>query len=203
MVALFTTAFIPGLSLGLSLIVAIGAQNAFVLRQGLRQEHVFAVCLVCAFSDALLIAAGVAGFGQIIAKLPWLEPVMRYGGAAFLMMYAIRSFIAATRIQAGLSPLDGPTSDFKKTLITVISFTWLNPHVYLDTVILLGSVSTQYTGHKVAFALGAMSGSVLFFFSLGYGAHYLRPLFASPISWRVLDIVIGCIMTSVALSLIL
>ncbi|MDR3522196.1 MAG: LysE/ArgO family amino acid transporter [Acidocella sp.] len=203
MAAPFTTAFIPGLSLGLSLIIAIGAQNAFVLRQGLRKEHVFAVCLVCATSDALLIAAGVAGFGQIIAKLPWLEPLMRYGGAAFLLIYAIRAFISAARHNAGLSPLDGPVSSFKKTLLTVIGFTWLNPHVYLDTVVLLGSVSTQYRGHKVAFALGAMSGSVLFFFSLGYGAHYLRPLFASPISWRVLDIIIGCIMTSVALSLIL
>ncbi|OYY05345.1 MAG: amino acid transporter [Acidocella sp. 35-58-6] len=203
MVAPFTSAFIPGLSLGLSLIIAIGAQNAFVLRQGLRKEHVFAVCLVCATSDAILIAAGVAGFGQIIAKLPWLEPVMRYGGAAFLIIYAIRTFISAGRHNAGLSPLDGPVSSFKKTLLTVIGFTWLNPHVYLDTVVLLGSVSTQYSGHKLAFALGAMSGSVLFFFSLGYGAHYLRPLFASPASWRVLDIVIGCIMVSVALSLVL
>ena len=203
MTTFFTTAFLPGLSLGLSLIVAIGAQNAFVLRQGLRKEYIFAVCLVCAASDALLIAAGVAGFGQIIAKLPWLEPLMRYGGAAFLLAYAIRALISAARNQTGLSPLERPTSSLKKTLITALAFTWLNPHVYLDTVILLGSISTQYHGHKVAFALGAMSGSVLFFFSLGYGAHYLRPVFASPTSWRVLDLVIGCIMTSVALSLIL
>jgi L-lysine exporter family protein LysE/ArgO len=203
MAAPITSAYIPGLLLGLSLIVAIGAQNAFVLRQGLRKEHVFAVCLVCAVSDALLIIAGVAGFGQIIKNLPWLEPVMRYGGAIFLLSYAIRSFISAVRNQAGLSPLETPNASFQKTLLTVIGFTWANPHVYLDTVILLGSVSTQYAGHKIAFAAGAMSGSFLFFFSLGYGAHFLRPLFARPAAWRGLDFMIGCIMAAVALNLVL
>jgi L-lysine exporter family protein LysE/ArgO len=203
MAAPITTAYIPGLLLGLSLIVAIGAQNAFVLRQGLRKEHVFAVCLVCAVSDALLIIAGIAGFGQVIKTLPWLEPVMRYGGAAFLLFYALRSFISAWRNQSGLSPLETPHASFQKTLLTVLSFTWLNPHVYLDTLVLLGSVSTQYEGHKIAFALGAMSGSFLFFFSLGYGAYYLRPLFAQPAAWRVLDFIIGCIMAAVGFNLIL
>jgi L-lysine exporter family protein LysE/ArgO len=196
-----TTAFTPGLLLGLSLIVAIGAQNAFVLRQGLRKEYVFAVCLICAVSDALLIAAGVAGFGQIIGTLPWLEPAMRYGGAAFLIIYAIRSFIAAARNKSGLSPLDIASSGVRKTLLTALGFTWLNPHVYLDTVMLLGSVSTHYAGHKIAFAAGAMSGSFLFFFCLGYGAHYLRPLFARPAAWRGLDFIIGCIMAGIAFNL--
>lgn len=197
-----TNAFIPGLLLGFSLIVAIGAQNAFVLRQGLRKEYVVTVCLVCAISDALLIVAGVAGFGQIIESLPWLEPVMRYGGAVFLLAYATRSFISAARNKSGLSPLDVPNASLKKTLITAIGFTWLNPHVYLDTIILLGAVSTQFTGHKSAFALGAMSSSFLFFFSLGYGAHFLRPLFARPAAWRGLDFIIGCIMAGVALNLV-
>jgi L-lysine exporter family protein LysE/ArgO len=202
MPAYLTTAYIPGLLLGLSLIVAIGAQNAFLLRQGLRKEYVFTLCAICAISDALLIAAGVAGFGQIIANLPWLEPVMRYGGAAFLLVYAIRSFLAAARQTTGLSPLDGQSASYRKTVFTAIGLTWLNPHVYIDTVILLGSVSTHYAGHKFAFAAGAMSGSFLFFFALGYGAQYLRPLFARPAAWRVLDFIIGCIMARIALSLI-
>lgn len=198
-----TTAYIPGLLLGLSLIVAIGAQNAFLLRQGLRKEHIFTVCAVCAISDALLISAGVAGFGQIIASLPWLEPVMRYGGSTFLLVYALRSFVAAARQTNELSPVDSQSASYPKTLLVIIGLTWLNPHVYIDTVILLGSVSTHYAGHKLAFAAGAMSGSLVFFFSLGYGALYLRPLFACPAAWRVLDFIIGCIMTRIALSLVL
>ena len=195
--------FIQGLLLGLSLIVAIGAQNAFVLRQGLRKEHVFAVCLVCAASDALLIAIGVAGFGQVAKLLPAAGPVMRYGGAAFLFCYAIRSFISAWRSEGELSPLAGEGVSLGRTLLTVLGFTWLNPHVYLDTVVLLGSVSAQYEGAKLFFALGAMSGSVLFFFTLGYGARLLRPWFASRTSWRVLDGLIGCIMLAVASNLAL
>jgi L-lysine exporter family protein LysE/ArgO len=197
-----TAAFVPGLLLGLSLIVAIGAQNAFVLRQGLRREHVFVVCLICTVSDGLLIAAGVAGFGQIIARLPWLEPAMRYGGAAFLLFYAGRSWVSAWRGSGGLSPLDGPGAPLVKTALVAGALTWLNPHVYLDTVVLLGSISTQYDGHRVVFALGAMSGSLLFFFTLGYGARYLRPVFASAVSWRVLDGVIGGIMAVIAVGLV-
>ena len=202
MIAQITAAYVPGFLLGLSLIVAIGAQNAFVLRQGLRREHVFAVCLICTVSDALLIAAGVAGFGQIIARLPWLGPVMRYGGAAFLLFYGVRSWVSAWRGSGGLSPLDGPGVPFLKTALVALGLTWLNPHVYLDTVVLLGSISTQYDGHRVFFALGAMSGSLLFFFSLGYGARFLRPVFASAVSWRILDGVIGGIMAVIAIGLI-
>lgn len=195
-------AFLPGFLLGLSLIIAIGAQNAFVLRQGLRKEHVFMVCLICAGSDALLIAAGVAGFGLAAARLPWLQNVMRFGGAAFLTFYAIRAFTSALRSTGTLSPLQGTSVSLRKTVLTVLGFTWLNPHVYLDTLVLLGSVSTQYAGHRIYFALGAMTGSVLFFFSLGYGARLLRPIFERPTAWRILDFSIGCIMTAVAVKLI-
>lgn len=194
--------FLQGLLLGLSLIVAIGAQNAFVLRQGLRGEHVFAVCLVCAASDAVLIAAGVAGFGQLAKFLPMAAPVMRYGGAAFLFYYAIRSFRSALRSAGALSPLSGESVSLSRTLATVLAFTWANPHVYLDTVVLVGSVSTQYGAAKWLFALGAASASVLFFFSLGYGARLLRPWFASNAAWRVLDGLIGCIMLAIAGNLV-
>jgi L-lysine exporter family protein LysE/ArgO len=198
-----TTAFIPGFLLGLSLIVAIGAQNAFVLRQGLRREHVFAICLVCALSDAVLIVAGVAGFGALVTAVPWLAPVMRFGGAAFLLAYAVRSLISAWRNSGALNPSDEVRKSLAATLATCLAFTWLNPHVYLDTIVLLGSVSTRYAGHRLAFALGAMSASFLFFFSLGYGARLLRPLFANPRAWRVLDGVIGITMLLLAAKLVL
>ncbi|HYS45872.1 MAG TPA: LysE/ArgO family amino acid transporter, partial [Rhizomicrobium sp.] len=150
-----TTAFIPGFLLGFSLIVAIGAQNAFVLRQGLRREHVFAICAVCAGSDAVLIAAGVAGFGALVNAAPWLAPAMRFGGAAFLFGYALRSLWSAWRNRGALNPSADVQKSLGATLLACLAFTWLNPHVYLDTVVLLGSVSTRYAGHRIAFALGA------------------------------------------------
>ncbi len=195
--------FVPGFLLGLSLIVAIGAQNAFVLRQGLRQEHVLIVCATCALSDALLIAAGVAGFGAIIATVPWIDPVMRYGGAAFLLVNGARAFRSAWKGGGTLIAADAPVSSALATFAACLAFTWLNPHVYLDTVVLLGSVSTQYAGGKPAFAAGAMTASCLFFFSLGYGARLLRPLFARPAAWRALDLVIGVVMCTIALSLVI
>jgi L-lysine exporter family protein LysE/ArgO len=198
-----TNAFVPGFLLGLSLIVAIGAQNAFVLRQGLRREHVFAVCLVCALSDAALIAAGVAGFGALVQTLPWLAPVMRFGGAAFLFAYAVRSLWSAWRNPGTLNPSADVHKSLGGTLTACLAFTWLNPHVYLDTVVLLGSVSTRYAGYRAAFAMGAISSSFLFFFSLGFGARLLRPLFANPKAWRVLDAAIGITMLLLAAKLVL
>jgi len=199
-----TTAFIPGFLLSLGLILAIGAQNAFVLRQGLRQEYVLAVCLTCALSDAILIAAGVAGFGFAADTLPWLEPAMRYGGALFLFLYAARSLRSALRTQHdSLSPSAKQTAGLAATLAACLAFTWLNPHVYLDTVVLLGSISSQYEGQKVAFALGAMSASFVFFFTLGFGARLLRPWFASPIAWRVLDACVAVAMFAIGLKLVL
>ncbi|SSC64519.1 LysE/ArgO family amino acid transporter [Ciceribacter selenitireducens] len=196
------TAATAGFFLGLSLLVAIGAQNAFVLRQGLRRSHVLAICLACAASDAALIAAGVAGLGKAIAALPWLTPLMRYGGAAFLAFYGIRSLRAALSSNAALKPEGEAQESLAAALFTCLALTWLNPHVYLDTVVLLGSISTQYPGQGLAFGLGATTASFLFFFSLGYGARYLRPLFARPAAWRILDGLIALVMGSIAISLV-
>lgn len=196
------TAATAGFFLGLSLIVAIGAQNAFVLRQGLRRSHVLAICLACAASDAALIAAGVGGLGKAIAALPWLTPLMRYGGAAFLAFYGLRSLRAALGGNAALKPEGEVEESLAAALFTCLALTWLNPHVYLDTVVLLGSISTQYPGQGLAFGLGATTASFLFFFSLGYGARYLRPLFARPAAWRILDGLIALVMGSIAISLV-
>ena len=197
-----TNALLSGFLLGLSLIVAIGAQNAFVLRQGLRREHVFAVCLACALSDAVLITVGVAGFGVIGVAIPWIEPVMRYGGALFLAAYGLRSFRAALVNHGALTSSQADGLGLARTLATCLAFTWLNPHVYLDTVVLLGSISTQYAGDKLAFGAGATTASFLFFFSLGYGARLVRPMFAKPGAWRILDGLIGMTMCGLALKLV-
>lgn len=197
------TAFLSGFTLGLGLIVAIGAQNAFVLRQGLKREHVFWVCLVCALSDAVLIAAGVAGFGFVVQQLPWLIEAMRYGGAAFLIAYGIRSVMAAFRSTETLEAAASSAGSLRKAILTVLAFTWLNPHVYLDTVVLLGSISTQFGDAKPVFAAGAMTASFAFFFSLGYGARLLRPLFASVTAWRILDGVTAMVMFAIAAKLLL
>jgi L-lysine exporter family protein LysE/ArgO len=202
MLSAFLPAFLPGLLLGFSLIVAIGAQNAFVLRQGLRGEHVLPVCLTCAVSDALLILVGVGGFAQASEWVPWLETATRYAGAAFLLAYGLRSFWAAFRSGNALTPADAIPASLGATLATCLALTWLNPHVYLDTVVLLGSVSTQFAANKWFFALGAMTASFVFFFSLGYGARLLRPVFARPGAWRVLDIGIGAVMCAIAATLV-
>ena len=198
-----TTAFIPGFLLGFSLILAIGAQNAFVLRQGLRGEHVMIVCFACAVSDALLISAGVAGFSTLVATTPWIEPVFRFGGAAFLIAYGLRSLWSAYRNRDALTPADGTPVQAGRILGTTLALTWFNPHVYLDTVVLLGSISTQYPGREVIFGAGAVTASVVFFFSLGYGAQLLRPFFAKPSAWRVLDVIVGLVMLSIATKLLL
>lgn len=196
------SAFFPGLLLGLSLIVAIGAQNAFVLRQGLRGEHVLAVCLTCAVSDAVLILVGVGGFAQASNWVPWLETATRYAGAAFLLIYGLRSFWAAARSGGALAPADTVPVSLGATLATCLALTWLNPHVYLDTVVLLGSVSTQFAANKGLFTLGAMTASFVFFFSLGYGARLLRPVFARPGAWRVLELGIGIVMCTISMALV-
>ena len=192
---------IAGFGLGLSLILAIGAQNAFVLRQGIRRSHVFAVCLTCALSDALLIAAGVAGFGTLAQAAPWIEPVMRWGGALFLIAYGARALLSAWRGGAVLTVEGGAVEALGPVLATCLALTWLNPHVYLDTVVLLGSVAAQYED-RLSFALGAMTASFVFFFTLGYGARRLAPLFARPQAWRVLDLGVGLLMWTIAAALI-
>lgn len=196
-------AALSGFSLGFSLILAIGAQNAFVLRQGLHRQHVFWVCAVCALSDAILILAGVEGLNTVIAGVPWLAPVLRYGGAAFLTWYGLRSWKAAWQGTGALTAAEAADRPLLPTLLTCLALTWLNPHVYLDTLLLIGSISTRFPGQTAQFALGAMLSSLIFFFSLGYGAALLRPVFAKPVSWRVLDVLIGIVMGSIAVRLVL
>ncbi|OWJ92764.1 LysE/ArgO family amino acid transporter [Paracoccus yeei] len=194
-------AYLAGLGTGLSLIVAIGAQNAFVLKQGLMRRHVLATVAFCALSDAVLIVAGVLGAGAIAARAPWFLEAMRWGGAAFLLAYGARSLRAAWRGEAVLRAGEGATS-LGATLAVLAALTWLNPHVWLDTVVLLGGVSAGF-GDRGAFALGAVTGSVLFFAALGYGARWLSPVFARPGAWRVLDLCVGLVMWTIALGLVL
>ena len=198
-----TGAYMTGLGVGFSLILAIGSQNAFVLRQGLRGEHVFGVCLTCAFSDAVLILLGVIGFQQIVDQAAWLEPVFLYLGAGFLFVYGVRSLWNALRSSEALAPASGKTASLMATLGVCLALTWLNPHVYLDTVLLLGAVSTRFPGNELVFAAGAVTASFVFFFSLGYGATLLRPLFAQAKAWRALDVFVALVMWAIAGKLLL
>ncbi|WP_216894838.1 LysE/ArgO family amino acid transporter [Nocardia alni] len=197
-------AALSGLGFGFSLIVVIGAQNAFVLRQGIRREHVLAVVAVCALSDVVLITAGVAGLGVVIHSAPMVLVVARYAGAAFLLGYGV---LAARRAAAptALADKSGEASvALGATVLTCLALTWLNPHVYLDTVVLLGSFASTYAGPNRWFlALGAMTGSIAWFFTLGYGARLLGPLFARRTAWRVLDSGIALIMLTLGLVLLL
>lgn len=196
------TSFLPGFALSLTLILAIGAQNAFVLRQGLRREYVFWVCLTCAVSDALLIAAGVAGFGALAEAVPWFETAMRFGGAGFLIWYGFQNAKSAWRGGVALEAEGQSTQSLHRAILTLLALTWLNPHVYLDTVVLLGSISAQYPD-RLAFGTGAVTASFVFFFVLGYGARLLSPLFAKPLSWQVLDGFIALTMWAIAAKLLL
>lgn len=190
--------------MGFSLIVAIGAQNAFILRQGLRGEHVFAICLECAVSDALLITLGVSSFRHIVHLSPAIEPLMRHGGALFLFCYGAKSLFAAARSSDALVVGGGGgAASLTKTMTACVALTWLNPHVYLDSVMLMGTISTQFPGREFSFAAGGITASVLFFFALGYGAGRLRPLFAKPSSWRLLETVVAGTMWSIAAKLVI
>lgn len=194
-------AVVQGWLVSTSLILAIGAQNAFVLRQGLRQEHVAAVVAVCALSDAVLIAAGVAGFGAASKALPWLGAAMRWGGVAFLLVYGALRFRAAQRGGEALAPAEGQGARLGQVLTTCLILTWANPHVYLDTLALIGSISAQYAPRELAFGIGAATGSLTFFGALGFGARALAPLFARPRAWVVLEIVVGGTMWMIAAGL--
>ncbi|UWQ34139.1 LysE/ArgO family amino acid transporter [Leisingera sp. M527] len=194
---------LAGFALGLSLIAAIGAQNAFVLRQGLRRQHVFWICFTCAGSDAVLITAGVFGFGSLALAVPWFEQAMRLGGAAFLIWYGARALRSAWRGGETLDTAgEGAGGALAPVLATVLALTWLNPHVYLDTVVLLGSISAQYP-EPLVFASGAAIASFTFFFTLGYGASLLAPVFARPCAWQVLDAIVGLTMWAIALKLLM
>jgi L-lysine exporter family protein LysE/ArgO len=197
------SAFLTGFSLGLSLILAIGAQNAFVLRQGLQRRHVLPVVLTCAISDAVLIVAGVSGFGALTEAAPWVADVLRWAGAAFLVVYGALAFRSAWRGTGALKAEGRVEGRASAAVVTCLALTWLNPHVYLDTVVLIGSVAAQHDGVRTEFGSGAVLASFTFFFSLGYGARLLAPVFARPLAWRMLDLGIGCIMWAIAAGLVI
>lgn len=198
----FLRSWLAGFGTSISLIMAIGAQNAFVLRQGLLRQHVFWVCLFCAVSDAVLIAFGIMGAGSLMQALPWLEPVMRWGGAAFLLWYGYKAMRSAVRGTSALQAAGAADTRLAPAIGTIAMLTWANPHVYLDTVVLIGAISARWQP-VVGFALGAMMASFVFFFMLGYGARVLAPVFARPSAWRVLDTLVAIVMWSIAFALIL
>jgi L-lysine exporter family protein LysE/ArgO len=193
-------AFLPGLLTGLSLIVAIGAQNAFVIRQGLTKKHVLLVVAICAISDALLILLGVAGLGALISGLPWLLEIIRWFGVAYLTWFGIRSIRSAFKTQV-LDASGVQSASAKTVVLSVLGFTFLNPHVYLDTVILLGSIGNQFGQDKWWFALGGAVASILWFSSIGFGAKAASRFMAKPVFWKVLDLVIAAVMFGIAILL--
>jgi len=194
------TAALAGFLTGLSLIVAIGAQNAYVLPLGLSRTYVGLAVFICAISDVVLIFAGVAGVGRIVRSFPTLLEVFRWIGVAYLIGYALFSFWRARKSES-LKPSDARHVSARKVAVATLAFTFLNPHVYLDTVLLLGSIGNQYDGHRWFFALGASLGSILWFSSLGFGARAASGLMARSITWRILDIGIGVVMLVVALNI--
>ena len=191
-----------GFVAGLSLIVAIGAQNAFVLRQGIRNEHVLPVVILCAVSDLVLIVAGVAGVGALVTAHPQLMTIARYGGAAFLLGYGL---LAARRAlqPTVMTPGDAGSARLPAVLLTCLTLTFLNPHVYLDTVVLLGTLASQQGEARWRFGAGAAAASLVWFFCLGFGARQLAGLFAKPVTWRILDGVIALTMIALSVSLAL
>jgi L-lysine exporter family protein LysE/ArgO len=194
------TSALAGFAASAVLIIAIGAQNAFVLRQGLRREHVLAVVAVCALSDLFLILAGIGGLGAVVTARPDTVTVIRWVGAAFLTAYAVMAARRAMR-PARLDPAERAPATLGATVLTCLALTYLNPHVYLDTVLLLGSVAQNHP-HRWVFGIGAAAASLVWFTALGAGAHRLAPLLARPAAWRVLDGVISLVMLGVAATLV-
>jgi L-lysine exporter family protein LysE/ArgO len=195
--------FLTGLGSAAALIVAIGAQNAFVLRQGLRREHVLAVVAICVVSDAVLISAGVAGIGTLVKAAPIVLQVVRWAGFAFLIGYAVFAAIRAVR-PSTLTAATAGGGSLAAAIGTCLAITWLNPHVYLDTVLLLGSLSaTHGDPGRWVFGAGAATASLLWFLLLGFGARAAAPVFARPAAWRVLDAGIAVLMVVLAVMLVL
>ncbi|UOD35834.1 amino acid transporter [Deferribacteraceae bacterium V6Fe1] len=195
--------FINGFTLGFSLILAIGAQNAFVLKQGIKNNHIFLICIICALSDAFLIFVGVSGLGFIIKKFPVLLAITKYFGVIFLVYYGILNLYSALTKAHALEITNQDHHNIINIVMLTLGFTWLNPHVYLDTVLLLGSISAQYGHFRYFFAIGAICASFVFFFSLGYGARLFAPIFQKQISWKILEGVIGITMLIIALKIYL
>lgn len=195
-------AFLPGLFTGLSLIIAIGAQNAFVIRQGLSRSHVLLVVAICSVADAVLIFLGTGGLGTLIQSQPRALEFIRWFGVIYLSWFGIKSLRAVFASDA--MAIDGTSSTSKSAVITsVLGFTLLNPHVYLDTVILLGSIANQFQEQRWYFAMGASVGSVLWFSAIGFGAKAASRFMTKPIFWKILDSIIAVVMFSVAIFLAL
>jgi L-lysine exporter family protein LysE/ArgO len=193
-------ALIPGFLTGLSLIVAIGAQNAFVIRQGLLRSHVLLVVAVCSLSDAFLIVLGTGGLGEIVKANEHLLTFIRWFGVAYLTWFGIRSLRSAFKENQLLASGTAETS-WKKILATVLALTYLNPHVYLDTVIFVGSIANQFTTDRWYFAFGASLASLAWFTSIGFGAQAASKLMSKPIFWRIFDTFVALVMFSIALTL--
>ena len=197
------TTYLTGLGTGAGLIIAIGAQNAFVLKQGIRKEYIYLVPLICAICDALLISAGVAGMGTLIEGSPLLIRIASLGGAAFLGFYGLKSFISAWKNSSALSSGEETGRSRRQIIILTLTVTALNPHLYLDTVVLLGSMSGTFPGQgKYFFGAGAITASFIWFFALSLGAVKLAALFKKPVTWRILDTLIGIIMWTIAYQLL-
>ncbi len=193
------SALASGFALSAALIIAIGSQNAFVLRQGLRREHVGPIVAFCALADLLLIAAGVAGLGEVLERVPGLASVLALGGAAFLAWYGVMALRRAARPAALLAAAGDEALSLGAALARCAAFTLLNPHVYLDTVLMVGAIgASQPADDQVLFVLGAGLASGAWFVALGYGARLLAPWFAKPAAWRVLDLIVGTTMLVIA-----
>ncbi len=195
---------LQGFGLGAGLIIAIGAQNAFILRQGLKRQHLFVTASISTLCDAILIILGVGGLGAVITSIPVLTVIATWGGALFLLCFGLRSFRSAM-VKSALDGGKASTQPVRPggAILAVLAFSLLNPHVYLDTVVLVGSVGAHFQANeRVSFAIGAILASCTWFFSLAYGAAWLAPLFRRPLAWRILDIAVGCIMWTIAASLI-
>jgi L-lysine exporter family protein LysE/ArgO len=203
MLSPFFAASAKGFALGAGFIIAIGSQNAFVLQQGLLRRYITPVIAVCIGGDILLIALGAFGVGTVLTHLSWLTPLASLAGAIFLTLYGVRMVRRASKSAHAALLINGQiTSSRRKTVMLALAFTFLNPHVYLDTVILLGTLASTYHGmDRMAFACGAMLASTIWFAALGYGARLLQPLFAKPLAWRILDLVIGISMIVIASTL--
>jgi len=189
---------LTGLLAGLSLIIAIGAQNAFVIRQGLARNHVLAIVLICALSDTALIFLGTAGLGTVVTALPWLIPVMRWLGVVYLLWFGVNTLRAMFKSDHLDASGNAKALTFGKAISTTLMLTWLNPHVYLDTLVFLGTLANQFGDARWLFAIGAATGSWLWFSGIGFGATRASKLMSKPLFWKILDGTIALVMFSIA-----
>ena len=193
--------FLTGVVTGFALIIAVGAQNAFLLRQGIRGEHVLPVILVCLVSDVLAITVGVAGFGIVLERWPAVLPIAQIGGGLYLLAFGAQSAMRAWR-PTGLSADSGSTMTVRRAVLLTLALTWLNPHFYLDAILMLGTVANSFGGDRWWFCAGALAASAVWFPTLGFGASALRGVFARPSAWRVLDSGIAVVMGALGIGLL-